>query len=469
MLMSTSDPLMPSLGLAQTSSKATQVSGQKKPLYLKRYHFLRFAKELTVNLNENQLDLSVLDNKSLMHVRGKVKFLPGEWIEPNYYSNSEFKDFLDRSEIPVKLAVRSYPYSIEGLKTNYGSFIIHASKPNFESMSINFPRPFHAMDVYIVTKNDVFKVYENGKLSKPVEDNKLVITVVHNIPLAKIDSDFYIIGHLSAPYLEDGYAAINMSSFFIGENKYLSDLLFSNRLFVKALVGCFLIIAIFYTFIYIFRWRDFSSLYIAIYSVCSFGLGSIYVETYGLTADTIVNLFTALNITAIAALQAYCLEKLKFRFSKTFISINLIGVAVTLVGILISLSLKAYLAVNLLFLVSSSYSAFAIFTTLYQGVRHKIDGIAFFAIGTTANLSFQVPLMISYLDGGLTEIGYDVLLANVSMAICLALVNAKEFAATFQRSINQSIALKRKTKKSRFLTKTSRNLSIKKQKRSAPC
>lgn len=432
---------------ADTTNELTETT------VFEKISLLRFAKEYTVFMKGNRLDLSQLDSNSYMHVRGKVKFLPGEWISPNFYSEEEFNQFVDRSNVEVPMAVRSYPYSIEGLKTNFGSFIIRATKPSFGALTANFPRDFHPMTVYIVTKNKTFKVFESGSLAKSPEQNQLAITNPNNIPLTEVDSDFYIIGHLSAPLMEDGFAAINMTSFFIGENKYLGDMLFSNRLFVKALVGSFLIIAVFYSFIYIFRWRDFSSLYLAIYAICSFSLGTIYVETHGLSAAVIVDLFTGLNVAAIAALQAYCLEKLKFRFSKKFIRINLIGVAITLLATEIALTQAAYVTVSLLFLVSSQYSVFVIFTTLYQGIRHRIDGIVFFTMGTTINLTFQAPLMMSYLDGGASEIGYDVLLANLGMAMCLALVNAKEFAATFQRSVNQGIALQEKNEEISFFNK----------------
>ena len=65
----------------------------------------------------------------------------------------------------------------------------------------------------------------------------------------------------------------------------------------------------------------------------------------------------------------------------------------------------------------------------------------FLVIGSLGNASFQLPLLYHWFFGGGHEHGVYALLAHFCLVLGLSLVNAKEFADTYKKSVDQSLKL----------------------------
>jgi HPt (histidine-containing phosphotransfer) domain-containing protein len=90
---------------------------------------------------------------------------------------------------------------------------------------------------------------------------------------------------------------------------------------------------------------------------------------------------------------------------------------------------------------------------VYVGLKYRLNGIVYFCVGAALNSIFQLPILAGYIGMNNQENGYYVLLASFSMALSLALVNAKEFAVTYKKSVRQGRVLEQKNQEITYFNK----------------
>jgi len=414
-----------------------------------KLNVFRFAKEELVKTQNGIVDLSTLGNEEFFHVQGDVYFFPGEFINPSFMSPEEFLALVTaRKAVLLPLNLRSGLNTHEGL-SNFGTFILRFKNPRDRDISLQFPRFYHPMDVFIAHKAGASRVIRADHVKTDPDRNRNINPFISSIPLIPVDGDFLLFAQVSSPF-QEGKSSINISTFYIGEEHVISRLLYYNRFASAAVIGAFSFIFLYYSFIYLFRLRDISSLYLSLFALFCVSLCSFYVIEYDWNPSEVVDRFIILNAFAIGFLQLYILEKLKQWIGSRTYRYSVITAWLLPSLVLLLIVGKAYFIIGLIFVFSLLSSLALILTTIVLGYRHSMNGLGYFVFGTVCNMIFQVPVMIKYIQGDNSEAGYIILLANFFMAIGLALVNAKEFAVTYRTSIQQARDLERKNKEITF-------------------
>jgi len=414
---------------------------------------LRFAQEERVNFQDGEVDITGLGTQEYLHVQGDVAFIPNEFVDASYMDAAAFRQLLfDKKAITAPLRLKTNPYPLDGTDATYGTFVLRFKNDRTRRLALAVPRFFHPTEVTYVDPIQKRRLIIHGTLNKDPARNRNFNEVAATIPIIEPHQDFYLFVQVSGPIFK-GRNTLNFSSLYIGEEIYINRLIYSARFYAILITGSFAIIFIFYFFIYSFRPQDFSSLYLCLYAFCSFALSLIYTINLPVSSFQILSIFTVINLISIAFLQLYLLDKLSFLWSRS-IHAKLIGASlfIALIGSLGVVSRITPL-VALFFFASFVSSTFLIFATFYLGIKHRLNGISFFLVGAILNSAFQFPIMINYLANGNNELGYNIMLANFSMVLSLALVNAKEFAVTYRKSVEQSLALEDKNKEIVFFNK----------------
>lgn len=413
----------------------------------------RFGDEKVVTVQDGTVDLKELGNQEFFHVQGQVFFVPGVLLDPRYLSDSEFQALVTRPDIvKATLRLKNFPYPLEGTESTFGTYVIRFKNEHSRRLVINVPRLYHPFVLHYVDAEKTQRLIVHKKLNTDPNKNANVSDMTVTMPVIEPAGDFYLYGQATSP-LFLGRNTLNMSSFYVGPESYLNSLSYAARFYATLISGSFLIMFIFYGFIYTFRRQDLSSLYLAAFALCSFILSLFYVINFNITPQQMLNFFTILNLFGICSLQFYLLDKISFVLSKRTHRLLLVAALLTAAGASVGVVLRAHLLIAVLFLVSFSSSTALIFLTLYLGIKHRLSGITFFLIGTIGNSVFQFPIMIGYILQSNRENGYNILLANFCMGLALALVNAKEFAVTYRRSLQQSRDLELKNKEITYFNK----------------
>ena len=430
------------LGLAAWCQTAYGLS------WFEKVALLRFGNEIPYLSQDGEVDLSHLSPESYFHVQGDILFFPDEFLQPRYLTAQEYLQLVgDKKPVKATLNRKSYPQNLNKTKANQGTFLIRFvnAEPG-KLLNIIPARYYHPIRLYYANgKQGAQLLLEQGSL----ETAPSVMTNENNlnapIPDVVAGRDFYLYAHVRSP-LRNGENTLNFSSFYVGHQSYLTETYLTTRYYARAISGGFFIMALFYNFIFLFRRQDRSSLYVALYAFSCFLLSLIYTWNLGMSISSMLNSFTVINLAGIAALQHYLLDKLKFRFSERWVKRLKLAAKIAFVVAALSVFLSISLLVALTFLIGFISSTVLTFSMVYLGIKYKLNGIVYFCIGTTLNCAFQFPIMISYIGGSNQENGYYILLASFAMAISLALVNAKEFAVTYRRSVRQGRMLEEKNK-----------------------
>ncbi len=414
---------------------------------------LRFGQEKAVSVQDGTVDLRGLGNEEFFHVQGDVYLLPGRILDPKYLSEDEFQALVSQPGVlKAPLRLKTFPYEQEGTEATFGTYIIRFKNEQSRRLAINVPRLFHPLVLHYVDARQSERLIVHGELNQDPRKNRNITDMAVTVPVVEPSGDFYLYGQVTSP-LFLGRNSLNMSSFYVGPEKYLNSLSYSVRFYATLVSGSFMIMAIFYGFIFTFRRQDLSSLYLAVFACCSFALSLFYVANFDITPQDLLNRFTVINLFGICSLQFYLLDKISFVLSKRSHRLLLIAAVLVTLGASVSVYYRFHLLIAVLFLLSFTSSTLLIFLTLYLGIKHRLSGITFFLLGTIGNSVFQFPIMIGYIMQSNRENGYNILLANFSMGLALALVNAKEFSVTYRRSLQQSKDLEAKNKEITYFNK----------------
>jgi len=404
---------------------------------------LRFAKEEVASFQNGSLDITRLGDQEFIHAQGEVYFIPGEFIDPFSMDESAFAKFLtEKKAITAPLRLKNYPSPLDQTSETFGTFVMRIQNKQTRDLAIYMPRIFHAMEIYFADSHRSMRLARFGTLNQDPSKNRNFRDLASPAYSFEVVEDFYIFAQVSSP-IWNGKNTINISSFYLGPAHYLKTQIYNMRLYSILLSGSFIIMFIFYAFIYSFRRQDLSSLYLAFYALCSFALSILYVGNFNITPQQLLDSFTIVNLFSICALQFYLLDKIAFILSQRTRKILLSSLVLVATLASIAVLTRIQPLVASFFLVSFITSNILIFVTLYIGFKRKLSGILFFLIGTILNSAFQFPVMMTYILQLNVENGYNILMANFSMALCLALVNAKEFSIAFKTAANLSLQLQR--------------------------
>ncbi len=414
---------------------------------------LRFAQEEMVTIHGGTLDLTHLGNREYFHVNGNIQFIPNEFVEARYMDEAAFQQLLvEKKAIETPLRLKTNPDSMKGTDATYGTFVIRVRNDRSRRLAINVPRFFHPAEITFVDSLQNRRLIIHGKLNETPERNGNFNELSSPVAVIEADQDFYLYAKASGP-LFNGKNTLNFSAFYIGEESYLNRLIYMTRFYATLIAGTLLIIFVFYFFIFTFRPQDRSSFYLCIYALCSFALSLLYLINMPLNTFNLLSTFTIINLISIAFLQCFLLEKLAFLWSKST-HWKMISACVFVAGVAsIGIITRVYSLVAVFFIISFLSSTVLIFSTFYLGIKHRLSGITFFLLGAILNSAFQVPIMMNYILNANTELGYNIMMANFSMVLSLALVNAKEFAVTYRKSVQQSETLEEKNKEITFFNK----------------
>ncbi len=419
---------------------------------------LRFANELRVEAKDGEADISSLGSNNFVHVQGQALFFPGQFIDPQYYEIADFRVMAQEEKaIVAPLMLKSLAFALEKTDQNFGTFAVALNSVGKRDLSIVIPRFYHALDVYVVDKHGMQRVLELGKVDPVAKNNRNFAEYSPPQPSLKIDGNFFIYAYASSP-VRDGKNLLNFSSFYVGETAYLNDAMALSRFLSSALSGCFLIVFIFYLFIFVFRRTDRSSLYLALFAFCSFGLSILHSVELGIAPNGTLELYTMVNILGILFLNLYLIDKTQVHLQKKFASfLKWMAIGTAVFGN-VSEFFRWDDFTNLIFVCAFFLSNYLIIKTIYLGYKHNIPAIGYFLIGAILNGAFQFPIMISSISNANFEYGYFILLANLVMALALGLVNAKDFAMTYLASVQQREALEVKNAEVNYLNKNLEHL-----------
>ncbi len=410
-------------------------------------------KEEIVYPEQGVLDLAAMDDQTMFHVQGQIAFFPGEFLTPQYYSAAEFEQMIaDKKPQWVGLSLSTAPNPQKDIPSTFGTFVVRVLNSQSRNLSIQFPRLYHHMEVYLAQKGLAQRAIIVDQIDQDPLKNRNTNPFITSVPLISIQGDFYLIAHVSSPK-QDGLSTINISSFYLAHEGVLSRTLYYSRLISSAVVGSFFIVFIFYCFIYCFRIRDLSSLYLSLYSLFCFGLSSFFVVEYTWKPADVMHRFSILNAFAITFLQLFLVEKIQAWISKALrrrLSLFFFSLPIL---VAVFLHLLLFEVVALLFIISLLASLAIMVATIVLGLRHGMNGLGFFLAGTFINMALQVPILANFMRGSVADNGYSIILANFFMVICLALLNAKEFAAVFKKSINQGRLLEHKNQEITFFNR----------------
>ena len=396
---------------------------------------LRFGNEIKVNAEKGIVDLENLKDDAYYHVHGEALFFPGEYLEPKFLNSSQFKDLIDNKKpLTAKLKNKSYPYPFTKTDQFKGTFLLKFKNVPSRLLALHIVRKFHPFSLFIAQEELTLNLQKRGDLNADRKSIENLPGTYSHSPAFEAKGDFYIYVHANSPE-KFGKNTLNLSTFYLGSQDYLVSQLLQSRYFSSAISGGFIILTIFYSFIFLFRPKDFSSLYISGYAFSSSILSIIYAWDLGISIQKLLDTFTIVNLTGITFLQHYLVEKLKPRISSKLE----IQMKTTFKSLLVIAAIAVYFQFwsvsGLLFLLGFITSFVLIGINIYLGFKYSLEGLVFFCVGVVLNAIFQFPVFLSYT--GLTddEIGFYILIASFVMALALALVNAREFASTYLKSV----------------------------------
>jgi hypothetical protein len=426
--------------------------------WLDRLLLLRFADERVVRAHQGELDLGGLKAGDYWHVQGEVLFVPGEFLEPRMLGDDEWQAMINNpNNLRADLKLKPFPFPLQGTDSNYGTFVLRIRHAPQGDWTIRMLRGYHPFLLTVATKERIKPMGRLGTVARDPEKNRSwggQLAIAEALPAA---GDLYLFMHASSQ-LHEGKNTLNMSSFLLGSGPKLEHTLDISEFLIRAIVGSFFIMALFYGFIYSFRPQDRSSLYLSGYALTLFVMSGIFttiVPLHPLQATTIIS---GINILSVALLELYLLDKIRSYVSARQYRFGLIFTASLTFISLTAQVFQAKLLIGLSFLLMTGFSFFLIIATLTLGIRHKLDGVIFFIIGTLLNLGLQLPVLGTMIGLRPGEYGFGLILANFGMALSLALVNAREFAVTYRRSIRQSQELEEKNAQITFFNKNLESL-----------
>ncbi|HET9239088.1 MAG TPA: ATP-binding protein [Oligoflexus sp.] len=409
--------------------------------WLKQVSVLRFGNETPVSVENSEIDLRHIARNEYFHVRGEVLFFPGEFLPPQHYSQDQLQRLIaQKKPLSVPLNMKIGPYSIPGTSSHHGTFIIRVRNDQQRDLALAIPRFYHPMILYFATQTESRRLIKAGQPDPDPAANRSFGYAEAPIAAFQASGDFTLLAHVSSPATPEGNL-LNLSSFYLGDEYYLHNVIYESRFLIQAIAGVFATIALFYLCIFLFRPSDKSSLYLSFYSLFSLPVSLFYIFDLGLTPLTFLQVGTILYLLGVAALLFYSMEKIAFLFSaRTHRLAKSLVLGLWFLTCL-ALHYRIMPALILLFALCFFCALVIVITTLYTGLKHRLAGMLFFVGGAVLCLVFIFPMVQDFAIDSYQEYGCNMLLANLSMAMAFALMNAKEFAVTFREvtTINTSL------------------------------
>lgn len=405
------------------------------PSWFDRIRYLRFGNEKLLTLADPVLDLSQLKDNEYWYVDGKVWFFPGEFLPPDELLQPGAWDKILAQRKPLLLDINNswFQNGHNPADFNFGSYVLKVRSPASRRLAFGPYNVYHPARFYIVDSRKVQEIRSFGQPDPDPNRNHQQSVMCCPLNFFDVDSDFFIVTHASTP-ISDAAKTTNFSSFFIGPENYLFQQMRITFALMGCLIGCFFLAGTFYGFIYSFRRRDRSSLYLSLFASLAFFLSVQTFVDLPLDPKHIGKIWTLFNLLAMACLQFFILEKIgPFIQAKTrklcFYSVP-IG---CLAGILTSLLSLDDIS-GIIYLVLMLANTVLMGLVIVMGMRHRINGTMFFAAGALVCSIFQYSIVHISLFNLNEDPGNAVTLANLAMVLALALVNAKDFAITYQSS-----------------------------------
>ncbi len=414
---------------------------------------LRFGNELNVATHEATFDIDNLKNDEFYNVEGEALFFPSEFLPAKYYDSSEFS-MLIRDKQPIKVRMNKKIDLLNYIETpkTYGTFMVRITSSKQRDLLLSIPRFYHPIDLFLASSKEVRLLHHLGKVDKDPAKSKTLMSVSIPQLLILAKGDFYLTAHVSSP-LADGKSTLNFSTFLIGDFEYLRPILHQSLYFLKAISGAFLIAFIYNLFIFLFRPRDKSSLYLSLFALCSYPISLFYIFDFGLDATNVLAIGTIFNLLGLCAMQFFLLDKLGQRISSRKTKIAQWASVISTIGACTALLLQSWDLLNLFFFFSFLSGTGLTTATLYLGIRYRLSGILYFLTGVVANSILQYLLMQMIITNSYSEHGVNMMLGNFCTTLSLALLNAKEFAVTYLKSQQQSLDLEEKNREITYFNK----------------
>ncbi len=400
--------------------------------WLEKLRYLRFGNERGLVIKDAQLDLTDLKADEYWFVRGNILFYPGEFINPEQFQSIQNWERLIQEKQPILVEMNNQisQKANNPSPVHFGTFALKVKALPKQKLSLLLNNIYHPMTVYLANTRQVSELSRIGQLSQDPSQNSQIYSFLYPTNSFESTEDFTLVMHVASPVNSD-FRSPNFSSFFIGPERYL-DREFKILLALNGvIIGCFLIASIFYAFIFSFRPRDRSSLYLSLYAFLSFVMAAAAITDFPIATHAIMSIITCSNMLGSICLLLFIAEKIKPHMKASaghYLSLVIMGQGLV---ILMASTLSLWPILSTLYFLMFGQAIALIFTTIYLGFRHQINGLGYFIVGGILDCAFQFPIMI---HGANEPDTMDICLANLSMTIAIALVNAKDFAITYKSS-----------------------------------
>jgi signal transduction histidine kinase len=416
------------LGLA----RAGDLSAQEQTSLMDKILNLRFGNEKNVVTKHGAVDLSRLTKEEYWRISGSIWFIPGHFLPPDQvfeiFEGERLQD-LGAILLPINDRVRTRNFERE--LPHFGTYIIkflNSPEANFELTS----RPFETSQrLFLTDRKGAYQIDERGQVSQDPQQG--IHSYPWNLPPSKFSTggDFFLVIHTSTARGEARNTP-NQSSFFISFQSLFSQTQYLKVLAVGTVLGSLLLAFIFYAFIYVFRTHDRSSLYLCLYALFSFVLACLIYFNSLLPPAWYLKVYSLVSLTGVCFLMLFFLEKIE-TYTRTCSLLRTTALGGTAICILFRfLDLRQAYILSVM-----AFQAFAlgvVSVTIYLAIKHKISGTIYLITGALVSNALHFTVVYKVVTDANVEIGYANMLANFSMTVALALVNAREFADTFRNS-----------------------------------
>jgi len=397
--------------------------------------FLRFGNEQSVEIDQSVLDLSALKADEYWYVDGQVWFFPGEFLPLEHFQTQAGWEQLQSEKTPLLVTINNsfFQNDKNPAKSNFGTFAIQVkgnrqSKLSFGAYNVYHPARFYKVDAETTTEIRSF-----GELDSDPARNKQILALCCPINTFEANSDFFLVSHVSSPIAGD-VRTPNFSGFFIGPENYLNHHMRTTFALHGVVIGCFFLAGVFYAFIFAFRRKDRSSLFLSLFASLAFLVAAQSFFELPLEAKYINKAWTLLNLFGITCLHLFILEKIKAYLSRSTLKRTYSALAIGSGAGVVSTLFSLHDLSGLIFMALMLSSLVLMISVIVLGLRHRIHGTLYFVAGAIISAIYQYSMIhISLLDLN-EDPGNAIALANLAMTFALALVNAKEFSVTYQTS-----------------------------------
>jgi signal transduction histidine kinase/DNA-binding response OmpR family regulator len=422
--------MLSSLGLGQAQAESSLS-------LFEQIRYLRFGNEKHVELQNGTLDLRSLTDDQYLRVTGSVWYFDGEWIDPKLFASEEGWSQLIQEKKPILVEINQkfQPVQLERMKSPTGTYAFRVTSRPDRRLSLQFFYEFQAVTTFFVSPNKQHIINQFGSLDSKLRDlSQVYFTSYRNPSIHLLSSEnFTIVSHMATSALSR-VTTPNMSSFMIGEAHYLDNQVRNSVSVLGAIVGSFLLASIFYLFIFSFRTSDRSSLYLCLYALLSFFIGMITFNNHLLGAVRFSLFITTANICGFTCFKLFIIEKIKpFASRRTVLGFTSAICGLWFLGLTTQFLANSTLS-SILYIIILIEVLFLMATGIVFGIKYKISGSTYFILGALLNTAFQFPILRITFNRLNEDFGFTIILSCLVTTVCLALVNAKEFAITYQKS-----------------------------------